>query len=93
MIDTVKQTGVPMVVVTVSGRPLLLGDQLESWQALLAAWLPGTEGAGVADVLYGKYSPTGKLPVTWPRDLTKVTLNQGDEPYDPLFPYGYGLGY
>ncbi len=57
-----KKAGVPVVVVLLSGRPLILGDVLDRADALVAAWLPGTEGQGVADVLFGDYKPTGKLP-------------------------------
>lgn len=55
------------------------------------SWLPGSEGEGVADVLFGKHPFTGKLPVTWPRSEAQEPINIGDANYDPLFPYGYGL--
>ncbi|MGW7264990.1 glycoside hydrolase family 3 N-terminal domain-containing protein [Streptomyces sp. NPDC054842] len=87
-----KASGVPVVTVLVSGRPLDIASQLTDWQALLAAWLPGTEGAGVADVLFGAYAPTGKLPVTWMRSASQQPVNDGDGKV-PLFPYGYGLTY
>ncbi|MEW2289765.1 glycoside hydrolase family 3 N-terminal domain-containing protein [Streptomyces sp. NPDC047841] len=87
-----KASGVPVVVVLVSGRPLDVSAQLPDWKALLAAWLPGTEGAGVSDVLFGDYAPTGKLPVSWPRTSSQEPVNDGDGK-DPLFPYGYGLTY
>ena len=61
--------------------------------AFIAAWLPGTEGQGVADVLFGDYKPTGKLSFTWPRSIDQVPINVGDKTYDPLFPFGYGLTY
>ncbi|AOS97155.1 Periplasmic beta-glucosidase precursor [Microbulbifer aggregans] len=93
LLDKMEASGVPTVVVLVSGRPLLIADQLPQWEALVAAWLPGSEGNGVADVLFGDYAPTGKLPVTWPRDLKQIPINVGDEGYDPLFPYGFGLTY
>ncbi|MFC4452935.1 glycoside hydrolase family 3 protein [Deinococcus sonorensis] len=79
----------PCVVVTVSGRPLLLGDL--KMNALVAAWLPGSEGAGVADVLYGKVPFTGRLPISWPRTLAQVTVHPEDPGYDPLYRYGFGL--
>jgi beta-glucosidase len=60
---------------------------------LVVAWLPGTEGDGVADVLFGDYKPTGKLPHSWPRSMSQIPINQGDAKYDPLFPYGFGLSY
>ncbi|MFF9086493.1 glycoside hydrolase family 3 N-terminal domain-containing protein [Streptomyces sp. NPDC014991] len=87
-----KASGVPVVVVLVSGRPLDVAAELPGWKALLAAWLPGTEGAGVSDVLFGTHAPTGKLPVSWPRGASQEPVNDGDGK-DPLFPYGYGLTY
>ncbi|MFD0318109.1 glycoside hydrolase family 3 N-terminal domain-containing protein [Streptomyces flavalbus] len=87
-----KASGVPVAVVLVSGRPLDIATQLPDWRALLAAWLPGTEGAGVADVLFGDHAPTGKLPVSWMRSASQQPVNDGDGK-SPLFPYGYGLTY
>ncbi|WP_285764567.1 glycoside hydrolase family 3 protein [Biformimicrobium ophioploci] len=89
----VQASGVPTVVVVVSGRPLMMSEEFSSAQAAVAAWLPGSEGAGVADVLFGDHTPKGKLPVTWPRHLKQVPINKGDKEYDPLFPYGFGLTY
>ncbi|MDQ0765458.1 glycoside hydrolase family 3 N-terminal domain-containing protein [Streptomyces canus] len=86
---TLKAAGVPVIVVTVSGRPLDIASELPSWDALVAAWLPGTEGAGVADVLFGDYNPTGKLPVTWMQSASQQPINTGDGK-TPLFPYGAG---
>ncbi|MBA2133431.1 glycoside hydrolase family 3 protein [Capillibacterium thermochitinicola] len=91
VLNQVKAAGVPVVVIIVSGRPLMITHLLKDWDALVAAWLPGTEGQGVADVLFGDYNFTGKLPVTWPKDLDRYPLNYGDADYDPLFSYGYGL--
>ncbi|MFD7442876.1 glycoside hydrolase family 3 N-terminal domain-containing protein [Streptomyces sp. NPDC059909] len=79
------------VVLVVSGRPQLIGDRLGEIDALVASWLPGTEGDGVADVLYGKRAFTGQLPVTWPRSEAQLPINVGDTAYDPQFPYGWGL--
>ncbi|MGW7521067.1 glycoside hydrolase family 3 protein [Streptomyces sp. NPDC054796] len=87
-----KASGVPVAVVLVSGRPLDIADELPGWDALLASWLPGTEGNGVSDVLYGDHKPGGKLPVTWMRDAAQQPINVGDGK-KPLFPYGYGLTY
>lgn len=92
-IENVRQSGVPFVVVLISGRPLILGDIANQADAILAAWLPGTEGEGVADVLFGDYAPKGKLSFTWPRSMDQIPINVGDENYDPLFPFGYGLTY
>jgi beta-glucosidase len=58
---------------------------------VVASWLPGSEAAGVADVLFGQRGFTGKLPVSWPRTVTQEPVNVGDPGYDPLYPYGYGL--
>ena len=91
LIDAAKRSGKPMVVVLISGRPLILGDVLDAASAVVAAWLPGTEGDGVADVLYGAYKPTGKLSVSWPANMSQVPINVGDPRYAPLFPYGHGL--
>ncbi|WP_406320706.1 glycoside hydrolase family 3 protein [Streptomyces sp. NBC_00519] len=79
------------VVLIVSGRPQLIGDRLDETDALVASWLPGTEGGGVADVLFGKRPFTGQLPVTWPRSEAQLPINVGDSAYDPQFPYGWGL--
>ncbi|MEU0035701.1 glycoside hydrolase family 3 N-terminal domain-containing protein [Streptomyces sp. NPDC006333] len=78
-------------VLIVSGRPQLIGDRLGDIDALVASWLPGTEGDGVADVLYGKRPFTGQLPVTWPKSEAQLPINVGDTAYDPQFPYGWGL--
>ncbi|MET7888783.1 glycoside hydrolase family 3 protein [Streptomyces avermitilis] len=78
-------------VLIVSGRPQLIGDRLGDIDALVASWLPGTEGDGVADVLYGKRAFTGQLPVTWPKSEAQLPINVGDTSYDPQFPYGWGL--
>ncbi len=93
VLKAVKATGVPMVVVMVSGRPLIVTDQLPDWQAFVEAWLPGTEGEGVADVLFGDSKPTGKLPITWPRSEDQIPLHMEDKNYEPLFPFGFGLTY
>ncbi|MEU6368115.1 glycoside hydrolase family 3 N-terminal domain-containing protein [Streptomyces sp. NPDC046931] len=78
-------------VLIVSGRPQLIGDRLGEIDALVASWLPGTEGDGVADVLYGRRPFTGQLPVTWPKSESQLPINVGDTSYDPQFPYGWGL--
>ena len=86
-----------LVVVILSGRPLVITDQYQSAEAWVAAWLPGSEGAGVADVLFGEYPFTGKLPYTWPRSNDQLPLNLHNTAglsgcAAPLFPIGYGLG-
>lgn len=89
-----KTAGLKTVLVLVVGRPMILSDAVQqAADAIIVAWLPGSEGAGVADVLYGDYKPTGKLPHTWPRTQSQIPINMGDATYDPLFPYGHGLTY
>ena len=79
------------VVLDVAGRPQIVTDELPKTDAFVMSWLPGSEGAGVSDVLFGKRAFTGKLPVTWPRSEAQEPINVGDKVYDPLFAYGYGL--
>jgi beta-glucosidase len=93
VIYNVKKLGVPYVVLLLSGRPLILDKAVTDANALVACWLPGTEGSGVTDVLFGDYNFTGKLSHTWPATISQVPLNYGDAVYSPLFPYGYGLNY
>uniref|UniRef100_A0A0E0FTR8 beta-glucosidase n=1 Tax=Oryza nivara TaxID=4536 RepID=A0A0E0FTR8_ORYNI len=78
-------------VVIISGRPVVIEPYLPMMEALVAAWLPGTEGQGVADVLFGDYGFTGKLPRTWFKSVDQLPMNVGDLRYDPLFPFGFGL--
>jgi beta-glucosidase len=87
-VRNMKSARIPVVVVVISGRPVLLDGVLENADAVIAAWLPGTEGAGVADVIFGAYKPTGKLSFAWPRSMEQVAAHKAD-----LFPYGYGLTY
>ncbi|MCL4265697.1 MAG: glycoside hydrolase family 3 C-terminal domain-containing protein [Anaerolineae bacterium] len=77
-----------VVVILLSGRPLLITDALPLAEAWIAAWLPGTEGQGIADNLFGDHLFTGQLPYTWPASMEQLPLGAGDE---PLFPFGYGL--
>lgn len=92
-IASARKSGKPVITVLLTGRPLVIEDWLPLTDGLLVAWLPGTEGEGVADVLLGDYKPTGKLPHSWPRLLKQVPINVGDASYDPLFPYDFGLSY
>ena len=87
-----KKAGIPVVVVLVSGRPMLLDGVLEEADAVVAAWLPGTEGLGVTDVLFGDHAPTGKLSFTWPKNMAQMPINEGDGKTG-LFPFGHGLTY
>ncbi|KAF3537407.1 hypothetical protein F2Q69_00019118 [Brassica cretica] len=79
------------VVVVVSGRPVVMQPYVSKIDALVAAWLPGTEGQGVADALFGDYGFTGKLARTWFKSVKQLPMNVGDKYYDPLYPFGYGL--
>ncbi len=91
-IKTAKDAGLPVVVIMVSGRPRIVTDQIDKWDAFVQAWLPGTEGDAVAQVLYGDYDFKGKLPMTWPKSYDQLPINFDDMGTKvPLFPYGYGL--
>lgn len=90
LIKKVRPAGAPVVTVLLSGRPLVLGEALEISDALVAAWLPGTEGQGVTDVLFGDFKPTGKLPRAWPR-ATGLAVSPGGLSDESAFPFGYGL--
>ncbi len=79
------------VVLDVAGRPQIVTDLLGRMDAFVMSWLPGSEGAGVADVLFGDRPFTGKLPVSWPRSEDQEPINVGDRDYYPLFRYGFGL--
>ena len=72
---------------------MILGSVLDQADALVAAWLPGSEGQGLADVLFGDAKPTGKLSFSWPRAVSQIPSHPGDAGYDPLFPFGFGLSY
>ncbi|KAL5219554.1 hypothetical protein ABZP36_020238 [Zizania latifolia] len=90
VIQTVCKS-IKCVVVLISGRPLVVGPYIGGIDAFVAAWLPGTEGQGVADVLFGDYGFTGKLSRTWFKSADQLPMNVGDAHYDPLFPFGFGL--
>jgi len=92
-IENVKKSGKPYVVVLLSGRPMIVESQLKNANAFVAAWLPGSEGAGITDVLFGDYNFTGKLGHSWPKTMEQIPINVGDKNYAPLFPYGFGLKY
>ena len=94
-----KTRGVPTVAVLLTGRPLWMNPELNAADAFVVAWLPGTEGGGVADVLFRNAQGTvdhdfrGTLSFSWPRHALHNPLNVGDPDYDPLFPFGFGLRY
>jgi beta-glucosidase len=89
-VTNLKGAGAKVIAVILSGRPLFLEDIIGQADAIVAAWLPGSEGDGVADVLFGDYKPTGKLSFTWPK-ATSTSLHRGDAGYQTMFESGYGL--
>jgi len=93
LIKKLKAQGIPVVAVMLSGRPLYINPQINAADAFVEAWLPGSEGEGVADVLTGKYDFTAKLSFSWPKRPDQTPLNVGDAMYDPQFAYGFGLSY
>jgi beta-glucosidase len=93
VVQKMKTAGLKTVVVLVTGRPLMLDQILPIADAIVVAWLPGSEAGGITDILYGDAHPTGKLPQTWPRSMSQIPINYGDATYDPLYAYGYGLTY
>ncbi len=99
LLQSFKAAGVPTVAVFLSGRPLWVNPEINASDAFVAAWLPGSEGSGVADVLLRKpdgsihHDFKGKLSFSWPKTAAQTPLNHQDESYDPLFPFGYGLTY
>ncbi len=97
LINTVRPLVDKLVVLIISGRPMVITDQLATADAWVASWLPGTEGEGITDVLFGDYPFTGKLPYTWPRSNDQLPINENNSKgltgcAAPLFPFGYGLG-
>jgi beta-glucosidase len=93
LIRKLKAQGIPVVAVMLSGRALYVNPQINAADAFVEAWLPGSEGEGVADVLTGKYDFTAKLSFSWPKDPDQTPLNVGDATYDPQFAFGFGLSY
>jgi beta-glucosidase len=91
MVERMRDECGQLAVIIISGRPLFMTDWVDDWDALVAAWLPGTEGQGVADVLFGIEPFTGTLSYTWPRNVEQLPIGQGPEVGEPLFPYGSGL--
>jgi beta-glucosidase len=97
MLEAIAETGTPMVVVVMMGRPYILTWCAENADAILVAYYPGTQGAiAIADVLFGDFNPTGKLPIQIPRSMEQVKKQKSDQPFDiedPLYDYGFGLSY
>jgi beta-glucosidase len=99
LLESFQADGIPTVAIFLSGRPLWVTPEINAADAFVATWLPGSEGAGIADVLIRKPNGdinvnfTGKLSFSWPRTATQTKVNRSDNKYDPLFPYGYGLTY
>jgi beta-glucosidase len=91
VVEKMKQAGMPLVVVLISGRPMIVDKVIDKSDAFVAAWLPGTEGRGVTDVLFGDFKFVGKLSFSWPRSMDQIPIDVGDRNYDPLFKYGHGL--
>ncbi|BCE00936.1 glycoside hydrolase family 3 protein [Marinicellulosiphila megalodicopiae] len=94
-----KEAGIPVVGIFVSGRPMVLNQEIEQMDAFIAAWLPGSEGNGIAEVIFKNnagevnFDFKGKLSFSWPKNPTDAELNVGNDVYDPLYPFGYGLNY
>ncbi|MGI9242788.1 MAG: glycoside hydrolase family 3 N-terminal domain-containing protein [Verrucomicrobiales bacterium] len=86
-----RVSGVPLILMVISGRPLILDPEIDDCQACLALWLPGTEGQGVADVLFADQFVRGITPQSWPRSDSALPINVGDAVYEPLFPFGAGI--
>ena len=96
LLATYQANGAKTVSVFLSGRPLWTNPEINASDAFVAAWLPGSEGAGISDMLFRTdpaFEFTGRLSYSWPKLATQVELNVTKEPYDPLFPFGYGLSY
>ena len=93
LLKRLKAAGIPTVAVLLSGRPLYVNPQINAADAFVAAFLPGSEGEGVADVLTGATDFRGKLSFSWPKRPDQTPLNVGDANYDPQFAYGFGLSY
>jgi beta-glucosidase len=96
VLQAARSSGLPVIAVILSGRPLIIEPYLALADAWVAAWLPGSEADALADVLFGRYAPTGKLGHTWPKTMAQIPINVGDADYvtdPPLYPFGYGLTY
>jgi beta-glucosidase len=92
-IAEVQALDIPYVVVLITGRPLIVSEDIDNSNAFMVAWLPGSEGDGVSDVLFGDAPANGTLSFSWPRSMENIPVNFDQENYDPLFKIGYGLKY
>ncbi len=93
-ISNVQKVSKKIIVIIISGRPLILPPQFKTWDGIIAAWLPGSEGEGIADVLFGKTPFVGKLPLPWPTNLKQLPFSVDENSADgttPLFNQGFGL--
>ncbi|MFT5675966.1 MAG: beta-glucosidase [Paraglaciecola sp.] len=93
LIKTYHDAGKKVVTLLISGRPLLVNEQIEQSSAFVAAWLPGSEGQGIAEVLFGDADFKGKLGFSWPGDVSQIGIQQDEPNYAPRYPYGFGLRY
>ena len=99
LLQSLKEQGIPVVSIFLTGRPLWVNKELNASDAFVAAWLPGSEGGGIADVLFTqpngdvKHDFVGQLSFSWPKYVNQAKLNVGQDDYDPLFAFGYGLDY
>ncbi len=82
-VRNLKKEGIPVIVIIISGRPMIIEPILHYSDAIIAAWLPGTEGDGIADILFGDYQPSGLLSYTWPKNMEQIPINFGDSEYSP----------
>ncbi len=91
LLKKLKSQNIPTIALLISGRPLIFGEALVHSDAMIAAWYPGTEGDGVAEVLFGMYAPKGKTTHSWPNHMRQIPINVGDNDYKPLYAYKRGL--
>jgi beta-glucosidase len=92
-VSNMEGANIPLVLVLLTGRPIRIQSYLSKFDAVVAAWLPGSEGEGIADVLYGDAEFTGTLPKSWPTDTTTLPISSLQSGADPLFAFGFGLTY
>ena len=93
LLSKVKASKKPYIIILISGRPMIINKALDNSNAFIAAWLPGTEGGGISDVIFGDHDFSGKLSMSWPKSMEQIPINYGDSNYDPLFQFGFGLSY